>query len=76
MSQRPPTTTPAERQADGEKTYDWDMVIACGVALLLQSQWDGEPIKDLLARATGTKPDPEAMNQIWAYARRTMEPLK
>lgn len=76
MSQRPPTTTPAERRADGEKTYDWDMVIACGVALLLQSQWDGETIRELLARATGPDPDQEAMNAVWAYVKRTLEPMR
>lgn len=76
MSQRPPTTTPTERQADGEKTYDWDMVIACGVALLLQSQWDGEPIRELLARATDSANDPTALHELRDYVHRTLEPMK
>lgn len=75
MPEQPPTTETADAP-DAVTGYDWEMVIACGVALLLQSRWDGEPVRELLGRATGDTPDPDAMSALWAYARRTLEPMK
>jgi hypothetical protein len=75
MSYEPPMID-ADNYFDEAKAYDWEMVISCGVALLLQSQWDGEPIADMLARAKASPDDERAMGELWAYVRRTLQPMK
>ena len=73
MSHQLPTT---DTSTEGAKTYDWETVIACGVALLLQSRWDGAPVADILARATGESPDTAALRELREYVTRTLEPMK
>jgi len=74
MAQSPPPETASP--PDSAATYSWEMVLACAVALLLQSRRDTAMLDEIFARATGPSRDEAAMGEVWAYARQTLEPMR